>query len=71
MEYRRSPIWPFPNTKEEIRRQLLKIFPEHARSIHGLLNFIFSCLKTNHLKRPQSTKEMSQILWDTGNITEI
>lgn len=68
---RRRESWPIQDAKEIIQKQLIQDAPEYRRDIHGLLNFIFACLEWDHQKRPQSAKEMSQILWDTGNITEV
>ncbi len=68
---RRYYDWPFSHAKNELQKQLLRCTPHYESEIHGLLNFVFSCLKLDPLKRPQSAKEMRDILMDTGNLVAV
>lgn len=73
MRDRQSGTWRSPDAE----KRALEDLKPHAdkegtpEQLRQLVNFIFRCIEQDHKARPQSGEEMTQILTNKGNITEI
>jgi serine/threonine protein kinase len=67
----REKIWPPPQLKATLAKQLLVREPGHRRDIHGLVGFVNASLNSDPAARPKSLQEAEQLLSDTGNLSEI